>query len=127
MDRLRRLIALPAALVTAFVIAAPAGAHVASGAAARAPSAVPAPLTPSSTTKVIDGSDTTTPASGPCTAPAEQSVPDGGEHEHLDVAQHRFACGLRQVALLSLQKELARGPTSSSARWTSRRGSPRSR
>jgi hypothetical protein len=32
------------------------------------------------------------PATGPCTSAAAASMPDGEGHDHLNIAQHRFAC-----------------------------------
>ncbi len=124
---MRRLLPLPLALVAAAVMSAPASGHElgATPAASPLPGVVPfaaglfgshttvAPgevLAPPSQTKVIDGSDKTTPASGPCTDAAKQSVPDGGAHDHLEIGQHRFACNLRELAFLSLRQELGARP-----------------
>jgi hypothetical protein len=43
---------------------------------------------------------------GPCTAAARESMPAGKGHDHLDPAQHRFACRMEQVAHDSLLVEL---------------------
>jgi hypothetical protein len=48
--------------------------------------------------------------SGPCTEQAAASMPDGEDHDHLDVGQHRFACGMRQVFFDGLSDELAARP-----------------
>jgi hypothetical protein len=44
---------------------------------------------------------------GPCTAEARKAMPAGEGHDHLDPAQHRFACRMEQVAYDSLKVELA--------------------
>ncbi|HYF27667.1 MAG TPA: hypothetical protein VD931_18135 [Baekduia sp.] len=64
------------------------------------------PIAPTTPSKVVDGRDVTTFASGPCTGAARQAWPDGGDHDHLDITQHRFACGMQQIGFLSLKEEL---------------------
>lgn len=49
-------------------------------------------------------------ADGPCTAAAKASMPEGTAHRHDDIAQHGFACRMRQVAFLSLKEELKERP-----------------
>jgi hypothetical protein len=44
---------------------------------------------------------------GPCTAEAREAMPDGKNHDHLNVSQHRFGCRVRQLAFDSLRGELA--------------------
>ncbi|MDP8949814.1 MAG: hypothetical protein M3N00_06165, partial [Actinomycetota bacterium] len=43
---------------------------------------------------------------GPCTDEAAASMPDGDDHDHLDIDQHRFACRMRQVFFDGLGEEL---------------------
>ena len=43
---------------------------------------------------------------GPCTKAASRSMPEGGEHDHSNLAQHRFRCRMRQVFFDSLEDEL---------------------
>jgi hypothetical protein len=47
---------------------------------------------------------------GPCTESASRAMPIGQGHDHKDIAQHRFACRMRQVAFLSLKEELGDRP-----------------
>lgn len=48
--------------------------------------------------------------SGPCAEAAKASMPEGAGHDHTDIAQHRFACRVKQVAFLSLKEELKARP-----------------
>jgi len=45
--------------------------------------------------------------SGPCTDAARHGMPNGEEHDHLKVRQHRRGCRVRQVAFDSLRDELS--------------------
>jgi hypothetical protein len=48
---------------------------------------------------------------GPCTDEAKKGMPEGEDHDHQDVTQHRgLRCRVEQVAFLSLKKELAARP-----------------
>jgi hypothetical protein len=49
--------------------------------------------------------------SGPCTDAARKGMPEGEEHDHQDVTQHRdLRCRIQQVAFLPLREELAARP-----------------
>ena len=43
---------------------------------------------------------------GPCTKAASKSMPEGGDHDHSSLAQHRFRCRMKQVFFDSLENEL---------------------
>jgi PKD repeat protein len=47
---------------------------------------------------------------GPCTEQSRAATPEGEGHDHQDIAQHRFACRVRQVAFDSLRDELGNRP-----------------
>ncbi|MDQ3740920.1 MAG: hypothetical protein M3389_08260, partial [Actinomycetota bacterium] len=48
---------------------------------------------------------------GPCTEEARQGMPEGEDHDHQDVTQHRnLRCRIEQVAFLPLTKELEARP-----------------
>ena len=49
-------------------------------------------------------------ADGPCTAAARGGMPEGTGHNHRDISQHRLGCRMKQVAFLSLQRELGARP-----------------
>ncbi len=56
-------------------------------------------------TRAVTPRQAATPA-GPCTEQAKTAMPTGAGHDHQDVAQHRFACRMEQVAFLSLKEQL---------------------
>lgn len=48
--------------------------------------------------------------SGPCTAAAARSMPEGSGHRHLDIDQHRFACRVALAYFDDLHDELSQNP-----------------
>lgn len=56
------------------------------------------------------GAPAASAADGSCTAAAKDAMPAGEGHDHQNIGQHGFLCGLEQTAFLPLVKELADEP-----------------
>ena len=81
--------------------------HMGSGSPATFAAAAPEPT---ATPPRGRGLEQAKPA-GPCTEVAKRGMPEGDDHDHQDVTQHRnLRCRIEQVAFLPLKDELAARP-----------------